>query len=220
MDQETIQKLALEIVRHLPSYTWSLLAIQLVLTLLAAGLGAFLGEYLRTRGKNLATKADFESLTGQLRANTELVETIKADVSQKDWAEREWTNLRRAKLEVLLDKMHECQSYLEHGREKALNGEAATERDPQPALKTIAALYFPELAREVGAYTLAYRENARASNALGLEILNAADAADRQLARDKYKSSFSKDYKKALLAQEGLTSAARNLLIEIMGITK
>ena len=31
----------------------------------------------------------------QLKANTELVETLKSDVGQKDWAKREWTNLRR-----------------------------------------------------------------------------------------------------------------------------
>jgi hypothetical protein len=62
MDQETIQKLAAEIVRHLPSYSWGLLAIQLGLTLLAAGAGAFFAEYFKTRGKSFATKADFESL--------------------------------------------------------------------------------------------------------------------------------------------------------------
>jgi hypothetical protein len=97
LDEVAIQKIAAEVVRHLPSYPWVLLAVQLVLTLAAAGIGSFLGEYLRTRGKNLATKADFDSLQDQLRANTELVETIKAEVGQKDWAQREWTNLRRTK---------------------------------------------------------------------------------------------------------------------------
>src|SRR5262249_17746595 len=101
-----------EVARHLPSYAWVLLLVQVVILAAAAAVGAFFGEYLKTRGKNLATKADFDSLQDQLRANTELVETIKAEVGQKDWAQREWTNLRRTKLEALLEKMHDCETYL------------------------------------------------------------------------------------------------------------
>ena len=59
------------------------LVVQSALMLIAAAAGAFLGEYLKTRGKNLATKADFESLSDQLRASTEMVETIKAEIGQK-----------------------------------------------------------------------------------------------------------------------------------------
>jgi hypothetical protein len=86
MDQETIEKIATAFAQHLPSYPWSFLILQVALTVLAAAAGAFFGEYFRTRGRNLATKADFESLQEQLRANTQLVETIKSEVGQKDWA--------------------------------------------------------------------------------------------------------------------------------------
>src|SRR5262249_58022566 len=113
MDELTIQKIAAEVVRHLPSYPWLVLLVQVLLTLVAAGAGAFFGEYFRTRGKNLATKADFDSLQEQLRATTQTVETIKSEVAQKDWAQREWTNLRRTKLEALLEKMHDCEAYLD-----------------------------------------------------------------------------------------------------------
>jgi hypothetical protein len=37
-------------------------------------------------------------------------EGIKSEVSQRDWAQREWTTLRRVKLESLLEKMHESKS--------------------------------------------------------------------------------------------------------------
>jgi hypothetical protein len=108
MDEVTIQKIAAEVVRHLPSYPWLVL-----LTLVAAGAGAFFGGISRTTGKNLATKADFESLQKQLRATTQTVETIKSEVAQKnDWARREWANLRRIKLEALLEKVHECGVHL------------------------------------------------------------------------------------------------------------
>jgi hypothetical protein len=113
MDPATIQQIAAEVARHLPSYPWTLLAVQVVLTLAALGIGVFLGEYLKTRGKNLATKADFDSLQNQLSDQTRLVETIRSEVGQKDWARREWTNLRRIKLEELMEKMHECETYLD-----------------------------------------------------------------------------------------------------------
>jgi hypothetical protein len=106
MDQATIQQIAAEVVRHLPSYTWTLLLVQVLLILIAAAAGAFFGEYLKTRGKNLATKADLESIKAQLSTTTQVVETIKSEVGQRDWAQREWTNLRRMKLEALLAAVH------------------------------------------------------------------------------------------------------------------
>jgi hypothetical protein len=82
------------------------LALLVILNAVIAGLVSSLTalgvSYFRTRGQNLATKHDFEELQKQLKANTELVETIKSEVSQRDWAQREWTNLRRVKLEALL----------------------------------------------------------------------------------------------------------------------
>src|SRR5882724_3664451 len=85
VDQETINGLADLIAQKLPIPVWWLIAIQAALTLLAAGVGAFFGEYLRIRGRNLATKADFNSLSAQLQANTETVEKIKSNVAQRDW---------------------------------------------------------------------------------------------------------------------------------------
>ena len=86
MDQETVRRIAEEVAPvRLPV---EFLAIQMIVTLLAAGLGAFFAEYLRTRGKNLATMADFDRLQNELSANTKLVETIKAEVGLRDWAAR------------------------------------------------------------------------------------------------------------------------------------
>jgi hypothetical protein len=91
---------------------WLQVVLIALFTTLTAGVGSFAGAYLKIRGTNLATKSDFIDLQNQLRANTELVETIKAEVGQWDWMQREWTNLRRVKLEALLDKLHECEEYL------------------------------------------------------------------------------------------------------------
>jgi ABC-type phosphate/phosphonate transport system permease subunit len=122
MDSDTVQKIAIEVAKHLPTLAWAALVIQVVLTVAAAAAGAIFGEYFGTRGKNHATKADFESLKDQLRANTELVETIKSEVSQRDWAKREWANLRRLKLEQLLEQVDDRDHYRDLIRTNALGG--------------------------------------------------------------------------------------------------
>src|SRR5262249_25904590 len=100
MDKETIQQIATEVVARLP-FDARYSVVYGVLTALIAALGVWFGSFLKTKGKNFATKQDFNELQKQLKANTELVETIKSEVSQRDRAQREWTNLRRIKLEGL-----------------------------------------------------------------------------------------------------------------------
>jgi hypothetical protein len=149
MDDATIQKIASEVAAHLPTYWWVPLLIQSSLTAVVAAIAVFGSEYFRTRGRHLATKGDFKSLQQQLRANTELVETIKAEVGQRDWAKREWTNLRRLKLEALLNKLHECEEHLDQHRDDSFAGKLGSYRDPGSELDTPQTLYFPELATEI-----------------------------------------------------------------------
>ncbi|GEP61531.1 hypothetical protein [Reyranella soli] len=62
----------------------------------------------------------------QLKASTTIVERVKSELAQRDWAAREWANLRRVKLEELVGKASECREYLiEHMR-------AAQERQELP----------------------------------------------------------------------------------------
>ncbi len=191
----------------------------MLLTLLAAGAGAFCGEYFRTRGKNLATKADFDSLQKQLRANTELVETIKAEVSQKDWARREWTNLRRTKLEALLEKMHDCETYLDQHNNRFLEGKGIDDqqRDHLNELSAIGTLYFPELREEVGHFYLKGKEQILAGLQLSQALRSAGDnTAARQSAFDTFRGQLRPEEFAA--ARSALTVAARRRLVEIMGV--
>jgi hypothetical protein len=193
-----------------------------VLTLLAAAAGAFFGEYFRTRGKNLATRADFEGLKAQLRANTELVETIKTEVGHKDWTKREWTNQRRIKLEELLNKLHDCDAYLDHLRNASLESKLFTERDPQPELATIAALYFPELKKEADAYVAQFRKQKLDSLKLTATVMriNSSDYDARLKASNDYMASYDLAYKALLIAAGDLQRAAAKVLREIMGVAE
>jgi hypothetical protein len=219
MDPDTIQKIATEVARHLPSYAWMPLLVAVVLMAIAAGVGAFFGEYLKTRGKNFATKADFESLQNQLRANTELVETIRSEISQKDWATREWTNLRRVKLEELLERMHDCSDYLDLCRSRYIDGEEVTERDPHGELDTLVDLYLTELRTEASGFSLAYLKQKQSAIDLRVELLAAgSDLVVRQVAFDKFRGEWTKGYADLQRACATLTTAARELLVEIMGV--
>jgi hypothetical protein len=116
--------------------------LNLAIAALVSALTALGVSYFRTRGQKLATKHDFDELQKQLKANTELVETIKSEVSQHDWAQRERTTLRRLKLEALLEKVHECEDYLDRRRDMAVEGKAAVpERDYLKELDAMAGLY-------------------------------------------------------------------------------
>jgi len=97
MEKETIQQIAAEVVHGLPygDHPWFFLFVNAAIMVLAAGFAAWGGSFLKTKGQNFATKRDFDELQKQISANTKLVETIKSEVSQRDWAQREWAVLGR-----------------------------------------------------------------------------------------------------------------------------
>jgi hypothetical protein len=221
MDDATIQKIAAEIAAHLPSYSWMPLSVQLALIAIVTAVAVFASEYFRTRGRNLATKADFDSLQRQLHANTELVETIKAEIGQRDWAKREWTNLRRIKLEALLDKLHQCEEHLEQHRSDSFDGKVGSNRDPGSELDTLQILYFAELAAEVGAFLDSYRKQIAAGSTLAVKLMQAGSDNDaRQRAYDESRPilvnpSFFQSHRNTIQA---VKSAARKLLVDVMNV--
>jgi hypothetical protein len=216
MDPATIQQIAAEVVARLPYGDRYWLVVYVVVAALVGAVAALGTSYFRTRGQNLATKHDFDELQKQLKANTELVETIKSEVGQRDWAQREWTILRRMKLEELLQKMHECQDMLLEFRRKA--GEGQLPSDPtghHSHMNTLAALYFPELEKETTDFLVAWMEQVERAIKLASEVSLAGEDRDaRQKARDKHMSDFTPDVHHAAAA---LRSSSRKLLLEIVG---
>jgi hypothetical protein len=221
MDNETIQQIAAEVVHRLPygDRPWLFLLVTTVVMALAAGLAAWGGAFLKTKGEHFATKQDFDELQKQLSATTKLVETIKSEVSQRDWAKREWTTLRRIKLEALLEKMHECGTYLDRLRSAAYEGSAGErERAVIDEFRTIADMYFPELWKETSEFAIECRREAIALLDLGPALLRAGDdSAARQRAYDDF-STANWPPKKRVKAHHALRDAARSLLERIMNV--
>jgi hypothetical protein len=220
MDKDTIQQIAAQVVAQLP--LGLLMIVNVVIVALVSALTALGVSYFRTRGQNLATKHDFEELQKQLKANTELVETIKSEVSQRDWAQREWTNLRRVKLEALLEKMHECEAYLERLRSSCSGGEPLDDkRDPINELDAIGKLYFPELRNAVSDFYQPSKGVVVTALDLGQAISKAGnDLNARQSAYDTYDPRFRALSEELIHARHDLTAAARSLLERIMNVNE
>lgn len=152
---------AISTIAHLIVRRELLLNLEFYLVLLAmfaigSAAVAYGSEYFRTRGKNYATKADFDELLGQLQKTTALTETIKLEVSHEDWRQREFKLIRRAKLEELLKAMHASSEWLHRHRSREFFGEALEiQAEPFNDVIVVATLYFPEL-EEISDFRTAY----------------------------------------------------------------
>jgi hypothetical protein len=222
MDEVTIQKIAAEVVARLPygDRYWLFLVVNVVVMAVVGALAALGTSYFRTRGQNLATKHDFDELRRQFKANTELVETIKAEVGQRDWVRREWTTLRRIKLEALLEKMHECVLYLDRPRDDAIDGvvPAPVAINCMVQLHALEALYFPELKNEVSRFSDEWHKLFRLIIEIAVKVQASAgdQEARRQLGFKLLTAQW--DARELVTAEQELTAAARRLLVEIMGM--
>jgi hypothetical protein len=221
MDEATIQTIAAEVVARLPygDRYWLVLVVNAVVAALIGALAVLGTSYFRTRGQNLATKHDFDELQKQLKANTQLVETIKSDIGQRDWTARERTSLRRIKLEALLEKMNDCDNYLDQHRNRFLDGKGTDpdQRDYLNELNAMGSLYFPELENEIQRFYLSGKEQIT----LGLQLAQALgsagdDMAARESAYDTFRRNWLERYKEHSAARSALTAAARRLLVSIM----
>lgn len=70
-------------------------SIDLLLTLVLAGGGAYFGAYLKQKGKNLATQEDIDKLVGQVAAVTKTTKEIEAKISSEVWDRQKLWELKR-----------------------------------------------------------------------------------------------------------------------------
>jgi hypothetical protein len=151
-----------------------------------------------------------------------LVETIKSEVGQRDWAEREWKNLRRRKLETLFDKIQECDADLER-RHLALRHGAPLKEERDYIneliipLETISTLYLPELSIQTNEF---YSQCLNAHSALLALDQALRDAGGDSAARERAYDDFNNTQQAQgrLSARWALQDAARTFLERIMGV--
>jgi hypothetical protein len=163
--------------------------VWLLQTLVVAAIAAaasFCGSYFKEKGKNLATKSDFDELSRQLSENTKIVETVKSDLARRDWAEREWSNLRRIKLEELLTKIDAAYHYRSQERSQAINKIVVYNPDPMESAFVLVQLYFPELDQSFAQLRSKHHQDVAESASLLGELISLREPAEWQGIHDKY----------------------------------
>ena len=81
--------------------------LRLVLAAVFAGVGAYLGFYLKKKGENLATHEDVQQLVRQVGAVTQATKEIEAKISNDLWSRQQRWEVQKA---ALLDTLKELAS--------------------------------------------------------------------------------------------------------------
>lgn len=120
------------------------------ISLVSGAIVAFSVPYLKQRGKNLATKSDFEEILRQLKLTTTLAEGIKSDINLKLEEEHNIRTLSREKMEALFEQTFELELWLEQARGRAEMGFASdTHACPITRIEMYQIIYFKEIIVEM-----------------------------------------------------------------------
>ena len=189
----------------------------LLITALFAGIGAYFGKYLSTKGANLATREDFNSLQEQLRVSTLLVESVKSEIARTDWVAREWAALRIKKIEELTTTLHACEAYLRTKRDASIDCRYYPETPPFDQGIMISELYLPELVDIVSRFVQKCRKLDIAMSELARQGLETKQEGKQYDASLVWGNFFEKsEYQELHYIFSEIRTAARQLLQEIM----
>ncbi len=88
--------------------------ISVALSFMDAGVGAYFGGYLKTKGENLATHEDIEKLKDQMEVVTRTTEEIKTEISDAAWNRQKHWELKRDVLFEASKRLAETHDALVH----------------------------------------------------------------------------------------------------------
>ena len=72
-------------------------------------LSGFAGSYMGQKGKNYATKEDFDEILDQLKETTKITEEIKAQISKEEWLEKKKWEYKQGIYAELISLLHSLQ---------------------------------------------------------------------------------------------------------------
>lgn len=158
MSETLIREVAQQIIKEQFLENWKF--YMLILGLWTIGLVvALMVSYMKKRGENLATKADFEELLQQIRATTKTTEEVKTAIAHADWNTKEWKTLRRMKLEDLIESIYSVNQWIsDDTKQRLIFGGQNGDVNPIFKVKMITDLYFPELQVEVVGFLAVFYE--------------------------------------------------------------
>lgn len=153
MNEKLIHEIAEQIVKEEILGNWIFYLLILAVSIISAFVSSYITGYARTRGQNLATKADFNQLSEQVRKTTITTEEIKTSIAHTDWSAREWKKLRKIKLEELLSTVYEIHEWFRiNTNYRLFNSEIEPNTPPFMKIRMLVILYFIEdLSTEIDA---------------------------------------------------------------------
>lgn len=154
--ETVIRTIASEIMNQTIWENYKFYLLVFAISLVSGAIVAFSVPYLKQRGKNLATKADFEEILRQLKLTTTLAEGIKSDINLKLEEEHNIRALSREKMEALFEQTFELELWLEQAREKAKVGlQSDNHACPIAKIEMYQLIYFKEIIVEMVALKIA-----------------------------------------------------------------
>src|ERR1700733_15242604 len=84
----------------------------IVLTGIVAGIGAYIGAYLKKKGENLATHEDFQKLLAEHRSPTEATKVIEARISIGVWSQQQRWDVQKTALLESLKELASAETFL------------------------------------------------------------------------------------------------------------
>jgi len=94
---------------------WGFLSVAL-----AAGVGAFCSSYLKEKGKNYASKEDYQIIKEQLEKNTSVVEQIRHEFGHKTWSSQQIWLIKQKCYESIFRALFDIRKYVESQRDEYL----------------------------------------------------------------------------------------------------
>lgn len=85
-----------------------------LLSLVGAGVGSFLGAYLKKKGENLATHEDINKLVEQVSAVTQATKEIESKISDEVWGRQRQWEMKRDALFALAEAKSAVENALIH----------------------------------------------------------------------------------------------------------
>ena len=157
MDTEIIERVVNDVINNSFVMSWKFYVLYALTNFVVAGGAAYLAAYFAERGKNFATKTDFDELKTQLAINIKITEKIKTNISHVDWVLKENKTLKRVKLEELLLALYEVETWLDnYKRAQLYYDEEFKQKSPMFKVEVLAKLYFGDLAVEIRNYKKLY----------------------------------------------------------------
>lgn len=107
MEEEIVTRIMEAIKNESFSLNESTYFIIAIISFFMAGLGVFISSYIKEKGKNYATKEDFQELLNQTKRTTKETESIKLEISKHGWLESKQWELRFKVYSEILQSLSE-----------------------------------------------------------------------------------------------------------------